>query len=211
MAAERQAAARECFEEVRFLPFSMRHTALPGMPAATPFLARLRLAVQGNLVAPLCLSELVPVARYVTPRVEQRRFDTVFFATFFDQDQPLQELCHDRTENTSAAWIDAEDVIDGRLKIMPPQVCSLCCNKHKHKQPHGIAGQWILVHHLQRVFGAEASKSPAALQALTWPLAAVEPRLVRDVSPQPFLALWGDEHFHLEGRGPPCVARVLVV
>jgi 8-oxo-dGTP pyrophosphatase MutT (NUDIX family) len=62
---------------------------------------------------------LVPFARWVTPDVETRRFDTMFFVT------PLpaaQAAAHDGVENTDSVWIDPAEALAscGRGEILLP-------------------------------------------------------------------------------------------
>ncbi len=151
---------RECVEETAFLavPELPRHRFTPAQPRTTALpspLARLSTAARALHRTPLALAALTPVARFVTPRTEQRRFDTVFFAKIFAATDPAlqQPLVADPTEHVrgfsvggfffgvfvrhrprwaaqvSAAWVDAEDVLSGKFRLMPPQVRHVwgCC------------------------------------------------------------------------------------
>jgi 8-oxo-dGTP pyrophosphatase MutT (NUDIX family) len=69
---------------------------------------------------------LVPYARWVTPKMESRRFDTRFYIARMPEDQ---EASHDGSETTSAVWLRPSEALDGmlsgRLKLAPPTVRTL--------------------------------------------------------------------------------------
>ena len=69
---------------------------------------------------------LAPYARWVTPKVESRRFDTRFYVAVLPKGQ---NATHDGTETTSATWLSPADAIDdmlcGRIKLAPPTVRTL--------------------------------------------------------------------------------------
>ena len=69
---------------------------------------------------------LTPYARWITPKMESRRFDTRFYIAVVPEDQTAS---HDGTETTSATWLRPagaiEDMIAGRIKLAPPTVRTL--------------------------------------------------------------------------------------
>jgi hypothetical protein len=69
---------------------------------------------------------LTPYARWITPKVETRRFDTRFYIALLPEDQIAS---HDGTETTSATWLRPasaiEDMHAGRIKLAPPTVRTL--------------------------------------------------------------------------------------
>ncbi|MGB3051211.1 MAG: hypothetical protein WBB42_09445 [Polyangiales bacterium] len=71
-------------------------------------------------------TSLTPYARWITPKMESRRFDTRFYIAVLPEGQ---RGSHDGTETTSAAWMRPADAIDdmlaGRIKLAPPTVRTL--------------------------------------------------------------------------------------
>jgi 8-oxo-dGTP pyrophosphatase MutT (NUDIX family) len=69
---------------------------------------------------------LAPYARWVTPKMESRRFDTRFYIAVLPEGQ---RASHDGSETTSAAWLRPAEAIDamisGRIKLAPPTVRTL--------------------------------------------------------------------------------------
>jgi len=69
---------------------------------------------------------LTPYARWVTPKMESRRFDTRFYIAVLPEGQSAS---HDGTETTSADWLRParaiEDMLAGRIKLAPPTVRTL--------------------------------------------------------------------------------------
>ncbi|MBW1762867.1 MAG: NUDIX domain-containing protein [Deltaproteobacteria bacterium] len=69
---------------------------------------------------------LTPYARWITPKMESRRFDTRFYVAVVPEDQTAS---HDGTETTSATWLRPagaiEDMVAGRIKLAPPTVRTL--------------------------------------------------------------------------------------
>lgn len=69
---------------------------------------------------------LTPYARWITPKMESRRFDTRFYITVLPEGQ---RASHDGTETTSATWLSPasaiEDMFAGRIKLAPPTVRTL--------------------------------------------------------------------------------------
>jgi 8-oxo-dGTP pyrophosphatase MutT (NUDIX family) len=64
---------------------------------------------------------LVPIAHWVTPEIETRRFDTRFFLARMPLDQ---EARHDEREMTALAWLSPADAITrsvgGEIMLPPP-------------------------------------------------------------------------------------------
>jgi 8-oxo-dGTP pyrophosphatase MutT (NUDIX family) len=69
---------------------------------------------------------LVPYARWVTPKMESKRFDTRFYIAVIPEGQ---DASHDGSETTSAVWLRPEGAIDdmiaGKIKLAPPTVRTL--------------------------------------------------------------------------------------
>jgi 8-oxo-dGTP pyrophosphatase MutT (NUDIX family) len=69
---------------------------------------------------------LTPYARWITPKMESRRFDTRFYIAMLPEGQSAS---HDGTETTSATWLRPagaiEDMLAGRIKLAPPTVRTL--------------------------------------------------------------------------------------
>jgi 8-oxo-dGTP pyrophosphatase MutT (NUDIX family) len=68
----------------------------------------------------LALDALVPLAHWVTPPVDTRRFDTRFFAA---RVPPHQTPAHDDTEATQSAWMTPSQAIEtaiARKIVLPP-------------------------------------------------------------------------------------------
>ena len=65
--------------------------------------------------------DLVPLAHWVTPDVETRRYDTRFFAVRMPEGQDAR---HDGDETTALAWLTAADAIarglEGAIMLPPP-------------------------------------------------------------------------------------------
>lgn len=71
-------------------------------------------------------ASLTPYARWVTPKMESRRFDTRFYVAVLPEGQSAS---HDGTETTSAVWLRPGRAIDdmhsGHIKLAPPTVRTL--------------------------------------------------------------------------------------
>lgn len=69
----------------------------------------------------LTVSDLLPVAHWVTPDIETRRYDTRFFVARMPDDQ---EARHDEREMTALVWTSPDDAIDrcrrGAIMLPPP-------------------------------------------------------------------------------------------
>jgi 8-oxo-dGTP pyrophosphatase MutT (NUDIX family) len=118
------AACREALEEAAILPVTgtaLSHAELlewRARIASGPGLLRALLAARG---ARLDLAALHPLARWITPVAESRRFDTRFF--LFVADQALTGA-HDDRETTASFWASPADVLRrfaaGELQLAPP-------------------------------------------------------------------------------------------
>jgi 8-oxo-dGTP pyrophosphatase MutT (NUDIX family) len=122
------AACREAFEEAGILlhrgatlPEAERRALRERLAKGEPFGALL--AERG---IELARDALVTFARWVTPVVEARRFDTHFFLA---PAPPEQEAVHDAHETTSAFWGTPRSIIDrferGECQLFPPTHRSL--------------------------------------------------------------------------------------
>lgn len=69
---------------------------------------------------------LAPYARWITPKMESRRFDTRFYIAVIPEGQTAS---HDGSETTSAVWLRPsraiDDMIAGKIKLAPPTVRTL--------------------------------------------------------------------------------------
>lgn len=165
------AGVRETFEEAGVL---LARTAdgvdLPAfrkrLHDGTPFL-RLADAVDMRIEA----MALTPYARWVTPKMESRRFDTRFYIAVLPEGQ---QASHDGSETTAAVWLRPSAALDAMfartIKLAPPTVRTL---------------QWLSeFEDVESVVAAALSRKP--------PL--VRPRIVTGQGTW-FLALPGDpEH-----------------
>lgn len=120
------AAVRETFEEAGVL---LAHTS----EGADLLDARRRLHdgaaffdLANELDMKIDATALAPYARWVTPKMESRRFDTRFYIALIPEGQPPS---HDGSETTSAVWLSPSDAIEemhaGKIKLAPPTVRTL--------------------------------------------------------------------------------------
>jgi 8-oxo-dGTP pyrophosphatase MutT (NUDIX family) len=69
----------------------------------------------------LAILDLIPIAHWVTPEVETRRYDTRFFMARMPQNQIA---VHDNTEMTELVWLSPRDALEqclgGRIMLPPP-------------------------------------------------------------------------------------------
>ncbi|MCU1672828.1 MAG: hydrolase [Frankiales bacterium] len=80
----------------------------------TDLLSRRGLVLRGDLLRPL--------AHWITPDVEPKRFDTRFFVASL----PAGQVCRDAgTEADSRVWLRPQDALDAGLQLMPPTVAVL--------------------------------------------------------------------------------------
>jgi hypothetical protein len=67
------------------------------------------------------VDDLVPIAHWVTPEIETRRYDTRFFLTLMPAGQ---EARHDDSEVTELAWLTPTDALErcrrGDIMLPPP-------------------------------------------------------------------------------------------
>jgi 8-oxo-dGTP pyrophosphatase MutT (NUDIX family) len=118
------AACREALEEAAILPVTgtaLTHAELlewRGRIACGQSMLRALLASRG---ARIDLASLHPLARWITPASESRRFDTRFF--LFVADETLTGA-HDDRETTASFWASPADVLRrfaaGELQLAPP-------------------------------------------------------------------------------------------
>jgi len=118
------AACRESLEEAAILPITgaaLMHAELlewRERVSREQDVLRTLLVSRG---ARLDLASLHPLARWITPTAESRRFDTRFF--LFVADEAL-EGAHDDRETTASFWASPEDVLHrfaaGALLLAPP-------------------------------------------------------------------------------------------
>lgn len=126
----RIAAIRETFEESGILLALDRETRAPVAPdVAAKLVGLCRQSADGdavdfaaamdaeNLVP--AIDRLTPFARWITPPIRPKRFDTHFFIA---ETPPDQTLLHDGNEAVDAIWIAPQTVIDetgaGRFKLV---------------------------------------------------------------------------------------------
>ena len=118
--ALRVAGWREVFEETGALP-SACGTSSDLAEDDIPFIERIRLS-NGKLP----LGEMVPFARWITPKVSPKRFDTWFFLCALDSDEPL--IC-DGWETVSAEWLTPAMALElgekGERNVIFPTRCQL--------------------------------------------------------------------------------------
>ncbi len=120
------AAVRETFEEAGVLLAST--AAAADLSAAREQLHRGAsfAAIAEDIDMKIDSAALTPYARWVTPKMESRRFDTRFYVAAVPEGQ---NASHDGTETTSAAWLRPASAIDdmyaGRIKLAPPTVRTL--------------------------------------------------------------------------------------
>jgi 8-oxo-dGTP pyrophosphatase MutT (NUDIX family) len=127
------AAVRELFEEVGVL-LAARDGRLLGGPLTAEVLAlRGRLHARESLADVLATIGAAPAthklygfARWVTPSVNPRRFDTRFL---IGRMPPGQEPCPDGTETESCAWYTPQGALAaylaGEIELIPPTVRTL--------------------------------------------------------------------------------------
>ena len=84
------------------------------------------LDIADGLDAKIDAMAITPYARWVTPKMESRRFDTRFYIAIVPEGQTAS---HDGSETTSAVWLRPEgalkDMLEGKIKLAPPTVRTL--------------------------------------------------------------------------------------
>ena len=76
---------------------------------------------------------LAPIAHWVTPEIETRRFDTRFFLI---EMPPDQEARHDEGETTALAWLSPADAIDRAVRgdiMLPPPTWTTIKRMARHR------------------------------------------------------------------------------
>lgn len=127
------AAVRELFEEVGVLLATRGGEVLEGPLAAEVLAQRARLHARDGLAAVLARIDAVPAthtlyafARWVTPSVNPRRFDTRFLIGRMPRGQ---EPCPDGTETESCTWYTPAGALAaylaGEIELIPPTVRTL--------------------------------------------------------------------------------------
>jgi 8-oxo-dGTP pyrophosphatase MutT (NUDIX family) len=114
---------------------------------------------------------LLPIAHWVTPEIEIRRYDTRFFLTLMPAGQ---EARHDDGEMTELVWCPPAEALDrglhGEIMLPPPT--------------------WTTLRQLER----HATLESALAWARTTPIIRVEPRFVTEAG-RKILTLPGDPSF----------------
>jgi 8-oxo-dGTP pyrophosphatase MutT (NUDIX family) len=165
------AGVRETFEEAGVLLARTSSNALLDGVRVRLNEGSAFLALANEIGIRIDAKALTPYARWVTPKMESRRFDTRFYIAVIPEGQ---RASHDGTETTSAEWLRPRDAIEGmfsgKIKLAPPTVRTL---------------RWL----------AEFDESQAVIEeALSRPPPLVRPRIVAGDGTW-FLALPGDpEH-----------------
>jgi 8-oxo-dGTP pyrophosphatase MutT (NUDIX family) len=171
--AYRVAAVRELVEEAGVL---IARTA-EGSPVSPETVASVRaglasgqplasLALQHDLR--LALDQFVPLAHWVTPESEPRRYDTRFFLATLPDDQTAR---HDEGETTELRWMSPADAVARCLRgemLLPPPT-------------------WTILKQMAR----HVSLADLFAWAQAKPIVRVQPNLVRDER-QTMLTLPGD-------------------
>jgi 8-oxo-dGTP pyrophosphatase MutT (NUDIX family) len=133
------------------------------------------------------IDALLPIAHWVTPAVEPRRYDTRFFLTLLPEGQQAR---HDAGETTDLVWCAPEEAVDraraGDIVLPPPTWTTL------------------------RALG-DHSTLPSVLEwARSTPIARIEPRLVSEGG-RKMLTLPGDAFFPaIEGWPIPRETRFVL-
>jgi 8-oxo-dGTP pyrophosphatase MutT (NUDIX family) len=132
-------------------------------------------------------AELIPIAHWVTPEIEIRRYDTRFFLTVLPDGQ---EARHDDSETTEIAWLTPADALarclGGQMMLPPPT--------------------WTTLRQLER--------HPTLAAALSWarttPLVRIQPNFLEEGSTS-MLTLPGDPSFPpIEGWTTPEETRFVL-
>lgn len=119
-------AVRETFEEAGVL-FATPRDAVDLAAARTRLEAGTSFgSLAEDLGMTIHVDALTPYARWITPKMESKRYDTRFFIAVLPDGQVAT---HDGTETTSAVWLRPGAVLDGmnagQIKLAPPTVRTL--------------------------------------------------------------------------------------
>ena len=119
------AALRETFEEAGVLLARGGGADLPGLRARLAAGETFGALIDGAGLE-LTLEALVPHARWITPVVERRRYDTRFFFAVHPTGQTAE---YDRHETTAGAWMAPRGALDkakgGEIQLPPPTMRTL--------------------------------------------------------------------------------------
>ena len=119
-------AIRETFEEAgvllgeatKAIDLKSARDRLNDRQSFAPIAEELGLKIHGE--------HLQPYARWITPPIEKRRFDTRFFLAAVPEGQ---EASYDGKETTSARWLSPDAalsaMLNGDIKLAPPTLCTL--------------------------------------------------------------------------------------
>lgn len=180
------AAVRETLEEAGILlTRGTSVAAIDAMRAALLEGGSLRALMLDAGLVPL-LSELHPLARWITPSAEKKRFDTVFFLAEAPPDQPG---AHDCTETVASMWATPASLLErwtrGEIAMVPPTHATL---------------EWL----------AECASVHAALErSESLSLAPICPELVFEEG-VPALTLPGDPAHSVRERRHPYAPRYVL-
>lgn len=139
------AAARETLEEAALLHVITATNAKPTLEDADLFALRTRLTTDPNALRDylashdlkLNLEALYPIARWVTPIAESRRYDARFFVAVAPEGQTG---AHDEHETMASFWATPDDVLrrweKGEVQVAPPTHSTIAllagCEKTTH-------------------------------------------------------------------------------
>lgn len=120
------AAIRETFEEAGVLLADGATGPLVDLRAQLNNKTLSFAAIVERLGLTLRASALVPYAHWITPPIEKRRYDTLFFLA---RVPPAQQASHDAIENTAGAWLSPAAALNayaaGELRLAPPTLWEL--------------------------------------------------------------------------------------
>jgi 8-oxo-dGTP pyrophosphatase MutT (NUDIX family) len=122
---------------------------------------------------------LVPLARWITPSVEPKRFDAHFFVAALPAN--AGEARHDGAETVDTQWATPRELLErharGELKLPPPTVCNL-----EDLAPH-------------------ATVEDALAWARARPFTAIQPKLISVAGEVTIVLPWDLEYPTLPGEG----------
>lgn len=138
----RLTAMRECFEECGILVNKKPGIGRPGKELQQQVFkqpALFREVMEKFSDTQECLRSLKPVARFITPSFETRRFDTTFYASSYLTDASAH---HDGVEAVSMVWLTPAEAlaacVSGQIRLMPPQwyIMELLAPHHRWADAH---------------------------------------------------------------------------